>query len=319
MVSSETGGAAAEVFCFTHPEVAATFRCDSCERLICDDCVEEGHRLFFCPHCRERALPLTRRQLVTPRQRARARRLEKPVTRAQILGYAARGPGQVMLVTYTAVMALADLFGPTEGPVGLSGIVGLWIRALVWLEFGGLLFAIVDDTARGGDQMPDWPEIFELGSRLRELARLILVAALAGLPALLVMRGLGCSPAAWLEGGPGSGCWAALGVGLALGLPIGVLAFGAGGAYGSTWLVWRLDLHARALASPAGRDALGATLRVGLLLAASQAVALSLHRVPIAGSLVEHALTAYALFTGAHLVGLLFRRHAATLESIYAD
>jgi DNA-directed RNA polymerase subunit RPC12/RpoP len=44
--------------CATHPAAAAVYRCDGCGRLLCPDCVQEGHRLLFCRHCRERALPL---------------------------------------------------------------------------------------------------------------------------------------------------------------------------------------------------------------------------------------------------------------------
>src|ERR1700720_3735491 len=44
--------------CVAHPGVAATFQCDGCGRLLCSACVEQGHRLLFSRHCRERALPL---------------------------------------------------------------------------------------------------------------------------------------------------------------------------------------------------------------------------------------------------------------------
>ena len=38
--------------------MAATHRCDGCERLLCAECIEVGHRLLTCRHCGELAVPL---------------------------------------------------------------------------------------------------------------------------------------------------------------------------------------------------------------------------------------------------------------------
>ena len=37
--------------CAAHPERAAVYECDGCKKLLCEECMEEGHRLLFCRHC----------------------------------------------------------------------------------------------------------------------------------------------------------------------------------------------------------------------------------------------------------------------------
>jgi len=39
--------------------------------------------------------------------------------------------------------------------------------------------------------------------------------------------------------------------------------------------------------------------------------------LPLLGIVLGHVAVGYALFTGAHLVGLYFRRHWAELEALY--
>ncbi|MGZ8937733.1 MAG: FHA domain-containing protein [Limisphaerales bacterium] len=51
--------------CFTHRELAATFRCSKCENWWCNDCVRllkrlNGEFLKFCPECDGPCVPMTR-------------------------------------------------------------------------------------------------------------------------------------------------------------------------------------------------------------------------------------------------------------------
>ena len=47
--------------CAAHPERAAVYECDGCGKLLCEECIEEGHRLLCCRHCGERALQTAHR------------------------------------------------------------------------------------------------------------------------------------------------------------------------------------------------------------------------------------------------------------------
>lgn len=44
--------------CAVHRDALASFQCEGCRRLLCYDCVDEGHRLVMCNHCGEEAVPL---------------------------------------------------------------------------------------------------------------------------------------------------------------------------------------------------------------------------------------------------------------------
>ena len=98
-----------------------------------------------------------------------------------------------------------------------------------------------------------------------------------------------------------------------------VFAFGATGTHSSGWLTFRIDLHLRALLTSAAGDALRVAGLVALLLLASRLVSGALTGVPILGTAIAATLSGYAWFTGAHLVGLVFRRHRRVLDPIYRD
>jgi hypothetical protein len=62
--------------CAAHAGVAATHRCDGCERMLCEECFEIGHRLLFCVHCGERALQLASDSATSSLFRARREDVE---------------------------------------------------------------------------------------------------------------------------------------------------------------------------------------------------------------------------------------------------
>ena len=94
-------------------------------------------------------------------------------------------------------------------------------------------------------------------------------------------------------------------------------AFGAVSLYDTFWAAVRLDLHARALFVAPGEIALTVPLLAALLVLRVVLPAL-LAGLPLLGMVLGHLVVAYALFTGAHLVGLYFRRHWDELEDLYA-
>src|ERR1700730_7014583 len=239
--------------CVTHPGVAATFRCDGCGRLLCSDCVEQGHRLLFCRHCRERALPLDESLPATVPALKRATARARPTTWLEALGYPLRGQGSMVFWVYLALMTAFVLLAVVPG----GGLLVGWFRVAIALLMPGLLYAIVRRTAEGDDELPDWPEVDDLGDRLYEVITFLGTIAVAFVPAGLALRLSGCGILDLLGGAEGAAsCWWALAVGLLLGLPLAVPMFGSLAVYQHIDLLLRLDLHVRALGA-AGRDGVG--------------------------------------------------------------
>jgi uncharacterized protein (DUF697 family) len=302
--------------CVTHPGTAAIFRCDGCGRLLCDACVEHGHRLLFCRHCRERALPLDASLPATVPALRRAVARRRPTTWLEALGYPLRGQGSMVFWVYLALMIGFVLLAVVPG----TCLLICSFRAAIALLMPGLLYAIVRRTAEGDDELPDWPDIGDMGERLYEVFTFLGTLAVALLPAALALRLSGCAILNLLLGEEGAAgaasCWWALAAGLLLGLPLAVPMFGSLAVYEQVDLLFRLDLHGRALVA-AGRDGVGTVLLTYAVLAASRLLGFALHGFPLLGGALAAALAAYGTFAAAHVVGLMFRKHAAALDAIY--
>jgi hypothetical protein len=299
--------------CAAHPEAAATFQCDGCGRLLCSACVEQGHRLLFCRHCRERALPLDASLPATVPELKRAAARARPTTWLEALRYPLRGQGSMVFWAYLGLMIAFVLLSVLP----LGGLVGIGFRALIALLMPGLLYAIVRCTAAGDDELPDWPDIGDAGERLYEVFTFLGTIAVALVPAALALRLFGCTLLDLLGSAEGAAScrWAVAG-GLLLGLPLAVPMFGSLAVYQHLDLLLRLDLHVRALAA-AGRDGVGTVLLTYAVLAASRLLSFALHGFPLLGGALAAAAAAYGTFAGAHVVGLMFRKHAAVLDKIY--
>jgi hypothetical protein len=299
--------------CGAHPGTAATFHCDGCGRLLCSACVEQGHRLLFCRHCRERALPLDASLPATVPALKRAVARRRPTTWLQALGYPLRGQGSMVFWVYLALMIAFVLLAVLPG----ACLLICSFRVAIALLMPGLLYAIVRRTAEGDDELPDWPDIGDLGERLYEGLTFLGTVAVALVPAALALRLSGCAILNLLGEAEGTaGCRWAVAAGLMLGLPLGVPMFGALAVYQHVDLLWRLDLHVRALVA-AGRDAVGTVLLTYAVLVASRWLGFALHGFPLLGGALAAAVAAYGTFAGAHVVGLMFRKHAAALDAIY--
>ena len=295
------------VACAAHPERDAAFGCTGCGRLLCSDCIEEGHRLLFCRHCRERALPLAIGAAATTPALARERRFARPYGFLDAFAYVFRGRGLLTLPAYVAFLTAAELAPP---------IVRLAIYVLVSLILPGFLFEIVRRTAEADDELPEWPDFSEYGARLGEWRNAAGVALAAYLPWLLLRRLAGCDLEEFLIADRGA-CAIAAALAAAIGFAVAQFGFGAVGTWHSGWLSFRIDLHLEALVSGTKRDGPLYLAAIALLLAAAGVAARALIEVPLLGAAVVHAALGYALFTSAHLAGLLFRRHRERLEAIY--
>lgn len=301
--------------CRAHPASPAAFLCDGCGAPLCAACVEEGHRLIFCRLCGERALPLVAAAPATTPDLARERRLEAPYPLAEALRYPFRGLGLFLTVTYVALMTVLDLAASASRLLVLATLMP---RLLVMLLLPAMLFAIVRTTAAGEIELPDWPEFVHPVERLREWFWALGVAFGSLLPLTALLSLSRCSPLALLTGQAGVGCLLILLTGMAAGAPLALFGLGAVGTYESGWLSWRIDLHLRALAET-GAEGLRTVALVTAVGLAGEILSYLLRGLPLFGALLSHALGAYALFTGSHLVGLLFRRRRAALAAIYVD
>ncbi len=293
--------------CAEHPDRPAVFRCQGCGRALCLDCVEEGHRLYFCRFCREQALPLDVTAPAIPSERRRAARLAHAYNLKDALAYVFRGRGAMTLPAYVIFLTAAGL---------LPGLLALIPLLLVALLLPGFLFAIVRTTSEGDDELPDWPDYSEIGNRVAEWIQSAGIALAAVLPGLLLSRLSGCDVEDFLIPDRGL-CGIAHAGGLALGFAVAMFGLGAVGTWESGWLSFRIDLHLEALLAGTQADGPIVLAVVATLLAISSLIVGAVGEVPLLGLAVFHAATGYALFTSAHLAGVLFRRHQQRLEAIY--
>lgn len=314
-----------ETTCSIHAAAPAAYRCEGCGLLLCDECVEVGHRLLFCRHCGERAIPLDASALASSTELRRRRRQEAPYSTGAALAYPFRGLGLHMMLGYLALRALlplASLFGvPAFGCLGgfvalLATLARILFAIAIFLLLPGLLFEIVRTTAEGENELPDWPDLGDAWARIGEVAGMLAIGLGCGVPILILMRLFGCTLENLIDGGSGR-CLAAIVLGVPIGLSIWVPTVGAVGTFQSWWLAPRIDLHVKALRM-LGAAAFKTIGLVGAFLIAGEVV----HRVvatiePLIGGALGDTIGLYALMVGAHLVGVLFRRHARELEALY--
>lgn len=298
------------ISCTTHAERRAEYRCSGCRAFLCADCIEEGHRLLFCRLCREQAVPLFEDAPATTPALERSRRLGRRYRLVDALVYPFRGVGRYTLP------ALALFLG---SGLLLAGLADLILHALLLLILPGLLFEVVRTTADGDDQLPDWPDASDPFARFTEIGRGAAVLALTAAPAWLAARATGCDLEPYLQTHSEGFCLLTSFSAQAIGLVLGVFAFGAAAVHDTTWLALRADLHLEALFGPAGRDALTTSILVAALLAGARLAQLGLAHVPVLGALVSALVSIYALFLGAHLVGRLFLLHAKVLHPLYRE
>ena len=288
----------------------AVFRCDGCRKLLCSDCIEGGHRLLFCRLCGERAIPLAAETPAVANELRRATKRQEPYSLRDALMYPFRGLGRYVYWGYVVVLAMFMLLGTVPG----LGCAVMLMRLLILLMLPGLLFAIVRTTADGESELPDWPDWSAGGQRLWEWFGALLAFAVSIVPLVVMLYFSGCGAAELGELGPR--CSLALLVGSVLGAALWIPAFGAVAVEWNPWVALRVDLHIRALVG-VGTDAWKTLGILVALLVVRQVVGLVLLPIPLLGALAQILVATYTLLMGAHFIGLLFRRHAASLDAIY--
>ncbi|MGH9363410.1 MAG: hypothetical protein ACRD2T_15990, partial [Thermoanaerobaculia bacterium] len=286
---------------------------------LCEECVQPTHRWFFCRRCGERAEPLAPAAppvavTVTRSHRPPPEAAGGPVGFANALGYPFRGLGAYLFWGYVALLAI---FRGIQAVVPFGGFI-LWVpQAVIALLLPSLLFAVARTTSRGEDELPDWPD-FDFWERLGDLLLFAAVAAFSLLPLALFFALSDCDPIAALFTATVAPCLPPLLGGLLVAVALWVPAFGATAVWSTPWLFFRLDLHARAVAVDPPLW-LRAMLLIGGFLVVSQVLPLVLSAIPFLGVFLGDAVSFYGILMGAHLVGLIFRRHFQALEAVYLD
>lgn len=316
--------AAPQPTCAAHADRPAVYRCDGCARSLCEECVEHGHRLIMCRHCGELAVPVATGRPVSTLEMKRQRKVSRVYTLADAFLYPFRGTGAWVFGTYVVLLVVfqgAALFVPFGGLL-------VWIPSIiVALLLPRLLFNIVQTTADGEDELPEWPD-FDFWARLGDFLAYAAIFVVSAVPVVALVALSGCSVASLVPGveeaivdaggqvPAGPSCWPFLVLGTLLSLLLYIPTFGAPSVYQSFWLLPRIDLHVRALlVAPA--EALVFAVVLALLTVLSWALRFGLGMLPLVGLVAGIAIGVYTTFTGAHLVGVFFRRHAQRLERLY--
>lgn len=300
--------------CATHPDRRASYLCDGCRSLLCDECIEESHALLLCGLCGERALPTGREAPATVKERklAHKRASMSTYTLEDAFAYPFRGQGLYVFIAAllsAAFVAVLQFFGQYF-------FVGGCVAAIIWLGWLSLLvgiqFKIIDTTAKWDDELPDWPNYYSLGERVVELLTFVVIAGFQWGPFVAFLY-FGADEL--LTTDPSLPFWLGAAACLWLGTALGIFAWGAAAIH---WrhLALRLDLHLRGLLST-GAD----SLQIANLTFAGFGGALVLKGllgdVPIVGAALAGTLGIYWSFLAAHLAGILFRRHATLLHDLY--
>ena len=243
-------------------------------------------------------------------KRSWSRQRTAPYSLRDALAYPFRGLGRFVFWGYVIVLVLFAFLGSVPG----LGCAVLLMRMLILLMLPGLLFAIVRTTADGETELPDWPDWSAAGQRLFEWFGALLAFAVSIVPLVVVLFALGCGLEEIGELRPA--CSLGVLIGSVLGAAIWIPAFGSVAVEWNPWMALRLDLHLRAFAS-VGADGWKTLGLLVALLVTRQILGLILMPIPLLGGLAQIVVATYTLLMGAHFIGLLFRRHAATLDGIY--
>lgn len=303
--------------CAVHPDRVATYRCDGCHRALCDDCVQMSHRLILCKVCGEMAIPVATGRATSTTAVKRTRAMKGRYTLFEAFLYPVRGNGAWVFWTY---VGLLTAFALLPGLFPLFGCLLVVPSLLVALMVPRLLFTIVRASADGDNELPEWPD-FDFWERLVDALAYALIILIAWIPTLVLVSvsdcsGLGLLTAAAGAEPQGPSCWGPLVLGFFLSAALWIPTFGAPSVYDSFWLLPRVDLHVRALLVAPAEAAIFALLLGGLLVVGF-GLGTFFHVIPFVGVAAGTAISVYATFTGAHLVGVYFRRHAEKLEKLY--
>jgi len=298
--------------CAAHPQTVARFQCDGCRKLLCDACIVESHRLLLCKLCGERALPLHADAPATTTERRDAARPTNagPYGLGATLLYPFRGSGLLMFVISLAVTGItAFLVQYNIFSCAPLVLFVMWMSLLI-----GIQFKIVVSTAKWENELPDWPEYFSVGERVIEVLTYLGIVLLNFGPVAAFMFAFGMQ--GLLTTAPSLGFWLGAAAALWLGTALSVMAWGAAALHWRRSAL-RIDQHVKALLATGGDGVKTVNLTFALCGAVVLLPALMSKDLPMLGALLSGVLWIYWTFVAPHLVGLLFRRHAAALNQVY--
>ena len=295
--------------CAVHSDAPAAYRCEGCEKTLCQECVDESHTLILCKQCGERAMPLDSAQPADVRQLAKARIRAKPYTLAETFSYPFRGTSKFIFVSTIIVVVL-------------SNMRSLWATAFFTGVLAALQFHIVRDTVRGNNELENWPDISNWGDILGDLfAWMFLEFPLRAVIGIYIGFGF-FTGIMGIEPSFGSAVFVALI--LWLGSAYQVIGYGVVGGYSLRYL-FLIHLHFVAFKRALG-DAIKYTNLLFALRIPYLALGVQVAEVDIMSPdggfiivlIVAALFEAYWAFIAAHLSGLLFRRHEDTFDEIYS-
>lgn len=301
--------------CSEHPEAGATYRCESCQRLLCSACVDEGHALQMCAHCGERALPASGERPTTPRQRQRQETLDHPYSLKEAFFYPFRGLGLYVFLFSVVGYGLAEFVVTFS----ISIILGILFYVAFWSFMASFQFKIVRSSASGDDELPDWPDFMDFSERFFDLAALVIIYLMRYSLVVLLVLAVGFEKLLEIAMRPHQiWFWGALAICLWLGSALSVMAKGAAGTYDRSDLI-RLDLHVQGFRG-AGVDAVTVTnLVFGVEALIWLVSALLTQGIPVLGAAIAGVISVYWFLTGPHLTGVLFRRHRRLMDDLYVE
>ena len=151
----------AAAFCKFHPQTAAQFFCPKCRKSFCSLCVSPRQGRYFCRACSVECSPLK----PVPVQAAPEASFFRQACGA--FGYPLKGDGVILLICGGIMFLLID------GATFLARFAFLYgLVALIFLTVFGVgyltrfLQNIVVSSARGENEMPDWPDLTDYSSEV---------------------------------------------------------------------------------------------------------------------------------------------------------
>jgi len=176
----------AAMFCKFHPKSVARFLCPKCHRAFCNLCVNGrlvgGQSKSFCRLCAVECAPL---------ENSAAPALDNPtfaMTVRDAFAYPLRGDGFILLIAGGLLFLVIDA---AKFIVRFAFIYGLAAFVILTIFGAGYLTAylrrILNSSADGEKNMPDWPEITDFGSDIASpFFQLIGTVAFCFAPAIAV-------------------------------------------------------------------------------------------------------------------------------------
>jgi hypothetical protein len=278
--------------CVNHPGAAAEWFCPDCMASLCRQCVTlfptPAGRTAACKKCGAKAA-----SLMDDDPAGNPLHASQPLLEAlpRMLAYPLRNFGWATVCVGGAILAVVDFLGS-----GYS--VGVAFVVLVAGYLMSYTVAIIEDSTRGSDSMPEWPDVSNWWDGIMEpLIKLLVVAAVSFGPAAIC----------FFVGGPKI-VTQLLVVAGAIYYPMAILAVVLFESY-SAALPGIVIPSIRSIADD--YTIVGCTMVVILFI--RETLLRWITVVPLAGPLLTGVGTVYFLFFQAHLIGSIYRLNAAQL------